>query len=336
MLKLLMLKYLRKKFRKLKIKMVRQRNFEAATIFRDKEKQKIEQISALQDCWQRRFNKLSDAFMPVIFKFEPTDLNGFVVLRKPDNIPVRIDGYMFAVWMNIYIEAALAESEKFRKAWKAAEDKAEYRNTIFEWAAEYFFIDTFASQLSSHNGTFEMNRSHIADLLQTNPILNLFSGEIKHRKAFSDSSYIHNTRSHHALDPDGNIMGYFNTFSYKFPFKCKIERSNRAIKLTTPYYSIRFKISCTGNAQSLPQDYSLFYLGFKRNSGRRIDAHIVATKRFGGLLPWNRKHIKQVHGLKETLIEYFSAKHYFDKLDWENKRVMAVVMRNITSMKVSL
>jgi hypothetical protein len=39
--------------------------------------------------------------------------------------------------------------------------------------------------------------------------------------------------------------------------------------------------------------------------------------------------------LKEILTEYFSAQHYFDKLDWENKRVMTVVMGNVASMKVS-
>lgn len=318
-----------KKVRNLKIHAVREKSFESAASYRDQEKEILKQITLLKK--KQRSFWIKKLLYIVVKHYS---FNGFYVQPSKKQIPVRIDLYPFATWLNIYLESSIAESSEMSCHW---ENHSLYHqansNDLIKQASEYFIILFICQNLSSVYEKYSVTRSNIEDLLETNALFRLFTLHPQHRKNFNNFQELPNVKTYFAKDEKGNINGLYERFEYLFSYPCTFKRINKAVQFSTPYFNLHITVNHPNLVYPLPLDYARYYLGFKRNSGRRVSAQFILFFKWRIGLPWNWKYINQTKALIDEIKEAFCGDHYFKNLDWENKRVLGRIISNICDKK---
>ncbi|MFA9392561.1 MAG: UvrB/UvrC motif-containing protein [Prolixibacteraceae bacterium] len=324
-------KHLRKKadaFRAKKIEAVRQQDFEGAAYYREVEKKLEARLkpSVLRVKWKLIFELVKIK----LYEMNATELYGFFVQSSKESFPVSIEDVYFSVCLHNYFAASCAESNYLAKIWKGEQVNERIRENLVEQATEYFFIRSLLSFLSQSNGSFHLDRTNIKTVLNTNLFLNLFSTPTTKRKPFQNGEYDQNIKSNFALSDEKEILGFYEAFDYTFRYKCSLERENRCLVISTPYFEIKLRIFFSmKNTLLLPLHYSEYYLGFKKNSGHRINAYLKVSLKLRMIFPWNWHYIKTLKELRTELKEAFSAKHYFEKLNWEPIRIQSRIIENL-------
>lgn len=256
----------------------------------------------------------------------------FIQQKKNDN-PVRCEGYPFSEWLNICIQAIIAEKPLTKKLW---EDNIFEKRKLIEEATEYYFIMLVLSHFNdySEKGKYELTRLDVASLIRSNRFLDLFSMPMQDRKSFNDDDIESGVKFKCITDINNNITALFEEFDYKFPYECKLQREGALVIFSTPFMILKFRISYNGSGAHLPIDFCKFYLGFKKNSGQRVNAAIQLSIKWPILLlPKYWQNIDSIFSLKKYLHESFSSESFFNSFDWKSIHMQSRIIENIIDQK---
>jgi hypothetical protein len=182
----------------------------------------------------------------------------------------------------------------------------------------------------------KIDRNQIHSYLESNPIFNLITLHPKERENFTIDDAHPNIRSCYSHDDNQNINGIYRNFSYELPYKCSLTQNDGQVIISSSLFSIYIKVKFDFAAYTLPFDFAKYYLGFKKNNGRKVDFHIMYQLKWRMALPWNWKYRKDLKKLQKAIEDDISADHYFKTFKWEPMRMQAVITENIIqSSKVS-
>ncbi len=317
-----------KKVRTDKLKRIKERNFEAATFLRDKEKKLQNKIANLQT--KTKLNeKLQKRLKSLLYIRIYEKIYGLFIQKGKTRIPVRCEGYPYSNWLNIYLQAIFAEKPLMKNLW---EENLQERKKLIEEATEYYLITLILTHLSeySEKEKYEITRFDVDSLTSSNRYLNLFSTAMNKRKIFDGEEIDKSLTFKYATDENNNIAGLFEEFHYKFQYKCNLKKEGSVIILETPFMILKLKVRYNYNAIHLPIDFCRFYLGFKKNSGQRVNLAIQRSIKWTVfLIPKYWKYIKPFFSLKELLTENFSSSYFFNSFDWNTLYIQSRIIENI-------
>ncbi len=311
--------------RKKKIKAVKSQNFEEAAHLREKEKMITNRIRKIRE--EKIMYRKKARCSPWVKEYS---IKACFVQPAVGELPVRIEFYPYATWLNIYLIATINELKRIEYLWKHMKFKQKSKTkNIIELASEYHLIDLIFQYLECKHGIFTIDRNQIHSYLESNPIFNLITLHPKERQNFTIDDADANIRSCYSYDDNQNINGFYKRFSYDLPFKCSLTQNDGQVIITSSLFSIYIKVNFDFDAYTLPFEYAKYYLGFKKSSGRKVHFHIMYQLKWRMALPWNWKYKKKLRKLQKAIEEDISADHYFKTIDWKQMRMQAVITENI-------
>lgn len=261
-------------------------------------------------------------------------LIGFFIQNEKNSFPVRCEGYPYSEWLNIYFQAALAESAELSRIWKDPLVLQTEKDKLITEATEYFFISSllslFKKCFSEKNRTKILTRNDIPEILRTNRFLELFSRPREERTMFSNVEINKELSTQFSSHEPNEDFAFFEEFRLNLPKGSCFFRKNNWLILDTPLFKLQFHASYDGHAIGLPLDFVRYYLGFKKNTARRVNAVIKTRIKLRALFyPRSWQYFNDLFNGIELTEESFSESHFFKKINWDQIYTQSRVIENI-------
>lgn len=261
-------------------------------------------------------------------------LIGFFIQNEKYSFPVRCEGYPYSEWLNIYFQAALAESAELSRIWKDPLVPQTEKDQLVSEATEYYFITILLMHFNSiifekiHATTLQ--RDDIPEILKTNRFLELFSRPREERAMFSNVEISKELSTQFSSHEPNEDFAFFEEFRINLPKRSRFFRKNNWLILDTPLFKLQFHASYDGHAIGLPIDFARYYLGFKKNTARRVNAVIKTRIKFRALFyPRSWHYFNNLFNGIEFTEECFSEFHFFKKINWDQIYTQSRVIENI-------
>lgn len=263
-------------------------------------------------------------------------LNGFYLLKEKDSLPFRAEGYSFSHSLEIIFQAAMHESQALATLWSDSSEKPEIRNQLIVEATEYEFISSYLNRFKPvplKTSEFDL-RERNKELISRNRFFELFTRPIEQRPLFKDEVLNKNQGYIRIQNEKLEVLAEYHDFNYPLPIEYKISFSDQWIVLETPLYKLKFKALCYSNlVYPFPQDFGRYFLGFRKNAGRKIIVKIqFRAKPLILLSLFSKKYRQHLNTVKDFISffeEWFSADHYFERMNWHQIWVLSKVIDNM-------
>jgi hypothetical protein len=229
-------------------------------------------VGTLLYIWNTRFGSLT----------ESTDTEAFFVWNASDNRLIEVLGYEFSEELAQYASRAMSEHTPLQIQWRDDplwDDNVASREVIsmpgrrrsgriIAECVEYMLLNRLSLHLSaffskpgfSPDRLVVYGREDVADVIQGNRILELFSRPLEDRMtasspleydlSFGDTPAI--------IESDGT---YYSRFEMRLPSGCRLHRSEGAIVIDSPVFDLRLSVQFDGFHTVLPGDFERLYLG---------------------------------------------------------------------------
>jgi hypothetical protein len=261
-------------------------------------------------------------------------LIGFFIQNEKYSVPVRCESYRYSEWLNIYFQAALAEDAELARIWKDPLVSQTEKDKLISEATEYFFITSllslFKKCFSVRNRTTTLTRNNIPEILRSNRFLELFSRPREQRPMFANVEINKELSIQFSSHEPNEAFAFFEEFCFTLPKRSRFLREGKWLILDTPLFKLQFHASYDGYAIGLPIDFARYYLGFKKNTARRVNAVIKTRIKLRALFYLRSWHlINDLFNGIELTEESFSKFHFFKKINWDQIYTQSRVIENI-------
>lgn len=297
-------------------------------------------------------------FKIIKLKTSITDIRGFIIYNSKNNNVVDVPRYKYSEELSEDLKCAFNENPALKKIWDAEPFSLRFKrdergNTIFSKpksykliieATEYFILKQLSLHLSSYFNNSrhdkkrlqELNRRDIPTVLLDNRFLELFSKPMEQRDAFVADT----------LKNEKNVgkvvasyrQGYkFEQFDLVLPKNSKVSKPlENELLIETSRLKIKFSIDFQGMGTVLPYSFEKFYLNHKNHREfSELQINIHTTVRFKAKSFLSRKgweYFEWVDSFNNELIERFSEKRFFEKINWNTMSSAIIIAENMTKL----
>ncbi|MCY1719243.1 hypothetical protein OU798_02765 [Prolixibacteraceae bacterium Z1-6] len=315
-----------KEVKEAKVEEVKNQNFEAATLYRDKE---LEILQRLENT--KLLSKISTKIKR-LFQIKQSDyLQGMYVQKNKRDLPIHLYGYPFSRELNFYLQTFLAEHPAFRHDW---EENQVQKSVFIKQATEYYFINEILDEFTRWNPRkkckYTLTRNQLDSLVQTNYFLKFFSSPMHERTGFTEKDKSSIKRIVVVKNENSEPIRYFEKIYYQFPYNIKLIRSDKSIVFHTPFMELKLHVFSVVGKPALPKDFCRLFLDLSDDKSSRIDVNIeVFIKWLYFFYPKYWKYIKTIKTLRRRFLQYFSSNSYFKTFNWGGIYVQSRIMENL-------
>jgi hypothetical protein len=267
-------------------------------------------------------------------------MTGVLIQSKKEDIPVKVDRYLFSAMANNYFEAAFAEEPELENIWKNPEIPQAQKSLLIRDVAEYYFLDMFLDWFSHGKcncpGFMKTDMKEFEVSLNGNTFWRIFTRPMEERAVFNGEQRKEGVTQYSVSDDNGNLKALCHDFQPFLPVEVSFYRYNKGLIINGDGFEILLRVLYEGCRFPLPEGFARYYLGFRKNSGIRINMELSFYKQKRS---WNESHqsfFKKLAGFLEFFKESFSFDHFLKKYDWENLLIQSEIFDRLLSEKLAV
>lgn len=315
-----------KEVKEAKIEEVKNQNFEAATLYRGKE------LDILQQLENPRLQRKMSTKIKRLFQIKQSDyLQGMYIQKNKRDLPIYLYGYPFSRELNFYLQTFLAEHPAFRHDW---EENQVQKSVFIKQATEYYFINEVLDEFTRWNPRkkckYTLTRNQLDSLVQTNYFLKFFSSPMHERTGFTEKDKSSDKRIVVVKDENREPIRYFEKVYYQFPYKVSMNRNAKGVLFKTPFFRLHFSVISVNKKASMPKDFSRLYLGLSDDNAVSIEVYTeIVIKWIAFINPKHWKYAKRIQSIKNRFRQYFSSYSYFKTFNWSDIHLQSRIIENL-------
>jgi hypothetical protein len=267
-------------------------------------------------------------------------LTGVLIQPTKEDIPVKVDRYLFSAMVNNYFRAAFAEEPELENIWNNPEVPKAKKSQMIQDVAEYFFLDMFLDWFSHVKrdcpGFKKTDMKEFEVSLSGNMFWRIFTRPMEERAIFSDEQRKEGVTQYAVSDEKGDIKALCHDFKPFLPIGISIFKYDKGLIIYGDGFEIFLRVIYEGCRFSLPDNFTRYYLGFRKNSGIRINIELSFYKQ---KRTWNESHqlfFKRLAGFLKFFKESFSFDYFLKKYDWEHLLIQSEIFERLLTEKLLL
>jgi len=267
-------------------------------------------------------------------------LTGVLIQPTKEDIPVKVDRYLFSAMAHNYFQAAFAEEPELENSWNNLEIPPSQKSSLIKDVAEYFFLDMFLDWFShvksDSSGINKTDMNEFDETLSGNMFWRIFTRPMEERAGFEGEQRKEGVTQYAVSDESGNLKALYHDFQPFFPDEVSFYRYDKGLLISGDGFSIFLRVLFDGCSYPLPDGFARYYLGFPKNSGIRVNLELSFDKQ---PQTWNESHqpfLKRLAGFQKFFMESFSFDHFLKKYDWENLLIQSEIFDRLLSEKLAI